>query len=170
MLTKFSFCDRDQCITVRIVIVIGKEAGMLRRAGMTCGFVSLAFVLGLLVGFGARADAERGRGVLEIRRYTANEGKLDALVKRMREGEAKMFEKHGMKNVFHAVAADAPESQNIYYYVLLHDSREAAKKSWDAFRNDPEWKTIRAASEVNGPLVGKVESTFVNPTEFSKIK
>jgi len=150
--------------------VIEKEADMLRKAGVTGGLVSLAFVVGVLVGFGARADAQRGRGVLEIRRYTANAGKLDALVKRMGQGEAKMFEKHGMKNVFHAVAADAPDSQNIYYYVLLHESREAAKKSWDGFRNDPEWKTFRAASEVNGPLVSKAESTFVNPTEFSKTK
>ena len=53
---------------------------------------------------------------------------------------------------------------------LAHESREAAKKSWDAFRNDPEWKTFRAASEVNGPLVSKAESTFVNPTEFSKAR
>ena len=28
----------------------------------------------------------------------------------------------------------------------------------------------KAASEVNGPLVSKAESTFVNPTEFSKTK
>ena len=143
---------------------------MLRKAGVTGVLVSLAFALGVFVGFGARADAQRNRGVLEIRRYTANEGKLDALVKRMGGGEARMFDKHGMKNVFHAVASDAPDSQNIYYYVLSHESREAAKKSWDAFRNDPEWKTFRAASEVNGPLVSKAESTFVNPTEFSKVR
>jgi len=143
---------------------------MLRKAGVTGVLVSLAFALGVFVGFGARADARRIRGVLAIRRYTANEGKLDALVKRMGGGEARMFERHGMKNVFHAVASDAPDSQNIYYYVLSHESREAAKKSWDAFRNDPEWKTFRAASEVNGPLVSKAESTFVNPTEFSKVR
>jgi hypothetical protein len=155
---------------VPILILIGKEAGMLRKAGVTCGFVSLAFALGVFVGFGARADAQRNKGVIEIRRYTAHEGKLDALVKRMGGGEAKMFEKHGMRNLFHAVASDPPESQNIYYYVLVHESREAAKKSWDSFRNDPEWKAFRAASEVNGPLVIKPESTFVTPTEFSKTK
>ena len=42
--------------------------------------------------------------------------------------------------------------------------------NWDSFRADPEWKTFRAASEVNGPLVSKAESTFVTPTEFSKTK
>jgi hypothetical protein len=114
--------------------------------------------------------AQAGSRVVEIRRYTANEGKLDALVKRMREGEARMFEKHGMKNVLHSVVADGPEAKTTYIYILSHESRAKAAASWDAFRNDPEWKTFRAASEVNGPLVGKVEATFVNPTDFSPLK
>jgi hypothetical protein len=143
---------------------------MLRTKGVTIGLVSLAFGTGIYVGLGVQADAQRTSRVLEIRRYTANDGKLEALVKRMGGGEAKLFEKSGMKNVFHAVASDAPESQNIYYYVLSHESREAAKKSWDTFRNDPDWKTLRASSEVNGPLVSKAEVTFVSPTEFSNVK
>jgi hypothetical protein len=72
-----------------------------------------------------------------------------------------------MKGVFYSVAADAPDSQNTFIYVLAHESREAAKKSWDDFRNDPAWKSMRDTSEANGPLVGKVESTFVIPTDFS---
>ena len=47
------------------------------------------------------ALAQLGNPVIEIRKYTAHDGKLGALVKRMGEGEARMFEKHGMKNVFH---------------------------------------------------------------------
>ncbi|PYR01369.1 MAG: NIPSNAP family protein [Acidobacteria bacterium] len=88
----------------------------------------------------------------------------------MREGEAALFEKHGMKGVFYSVAAEEPASQNTYLYVLAHQSREAAKKSWDDFRNDPAWKSLRDTSEANGPLVGKVESTFVTPTDFSPLK
>ena len=34
--------------------------------------------------------------------------------------------------------------------MLSHESREAAKKSWDAFQADPEWKQFRAASEKDG--------------------
>jgi len=143
---------------------------MLRNTGITMGLVSVAFGLGIAIGLGARADAQRSARVLEIRRYTANEGKLNDLVKRMGGGEAALFEKHGMTNVFHSVAADAPESQHTYIYVLSHESREAAKKSWDGFRNDGDWKTLRARSETAGPLVGKVESIFVNPTEYSMLK
>ena len=42
-----------------------------------------------------------------------------------------------------SVAAEAPEYQNTYVCVLAHESREAAKKSWDDFRNDPGWKEMR---------------------------
>ena len=143
---------------------------MLRSYGITAGLVSAAFSLGIFVGVGVRADAQRSARVLEVRRYTANAGKLDALVKRMREGETRLFEKHGMKGVFYSVAAEAPESQNTYLYVLAHESRDAAKKSWDDFRNDPAWKSLRETSEANGPLVGKVESIFVTPTDFSPTK
>lgn len=143
---------------------------MLQKYGSIAGLVSLAFGLGIFVGSGVKPAAQGNARVLEIRRYTATEGKLDALVKRMREGETKLFEKQGMKGVFYSVPADAPDSQNTFIYVLSHANREAAKQSWDAFRNDPAWKSLRDASEVNGSLVGKVESTFVNPTDFSPLK
>jgi hypothetical protein len=143
---------------------------MIRSSGITVGLVSIAFGLGVCVGGGARVDAQRPGRVLEVRRYTAAPGKLDDLVKRMREGEASLFEKHGMKGVFYSVAAEAPDSQNTYLYVLAHQSREAAKKSWDDFRSDPAWKSLRDPSEANGPLVSKVESIFVSPTDFSPLK
>jgi hypothetical protein len=136
------------------------------RNGITAGALVVAFGIGLWAG-GTGAAAQRTPRVLEVRKYTANPGKLDALVQRMREGETQLFEKHRMKGVFYAVPADAPESQNTFIYVLSHESREAAKKSWDDFRNDSSWKSLRDTSEANGPLVGKVESTFVNPTDFS---
>jgi len=145
------------------------EVIMLRNHGVKVSVIVAAFGIGVWVG-AVRTDAQRTARVLEVRRYTANAGKLDALLQRMREGETKLFEKHGMKGIFYSVAADAPESQNTFIYVLSHESREAAKKSWDDFRNDPSWKSMRDTSEAGGPLVGKVESTFVNPTDFSPLK
>jgi len=142
---------------------------MLRNYGVRVSVVVAAFGIGVWVG-AVRTDAQRAARVLEVRRYTANAGKLDALLQRMREGETKLFEKHGMKGIFYSVAADAPESQNTFIYVLSHESREAGKKSWDDCRNDPSWKSMRDTSEAAGPLVGKVESTFVTPTDFSPLK
>jgi NIPSNAP len=142
---------------------------MVNRYGIPACLVLAAFGCGMWLG-SARVDAQRTSRVLEVRRYTANPDKLDALLQRMRGGETKLFEKHGMKGVFYSVAADAPDSQNTFIYVLSHESREAAKKSWEDFRNDPAWKSMRDTSEAAGPLVGKVESTFVVPTDFSPAK
>ena len=62
------------------------------------------------------------------------------------------------------------ETPNTLIYILAHPSREAANKNWDAFRNDPEWKTARAASELNGPIVVKTQSVFMDPAGFSSLK
>ena len=41
---------------------------------------------------------------------------------------------------------------------------------WAEFRADPEWVAARTASEENGPLIERVESVFMNPTDFSPIR
>ena len=53
------------------------------------------------------------------------------------------------------------------YYVLAHPSREAATANWKAFQNDTEWQAVKAASEANGKLVEKIDSTFLELTDFS---
>jgi hypothetical protein len=143
---------------------------MFRSYGVTAALLSIAFGVGLYVGHGARADAQTRSRVLEIRTYTANEGKLEALVERMRNGESQLFEKHGMKGVVYSVAAEPPRSQNTFVYILAHESIDAAKKSWDGFRGDPAWESVRAKSEVNGRLVAKADVIFVNPSNFSPVK
>ena len=43
----------------------------------------------------------------------------------------------------------AENTNNQLIYLLAYPSREAAKKAWADFGNDPEWKQARAASEAN---------------------
>lgn len=102
--------------------------------------------------------------VYELRIYTTPEGKLPELHKRFRDHTMKLFEKHGMKNVIYFVPAD---KDNTLVYLLEHRSRAAAEASWKAFRADPEWQKARAASEVNGSLVEKVESQFLTTVDYS---
>jgi hypothetical protein len=108
--------------------------------------------------------------VFEQRIYTTKEGKLDDLLKRFREHTTKLFEKHGMTNIGYWVPEHEPKSKNTLIYILAYPSREAAKKSWDAFRADPVWQKVQKESEANGKIVDHVESTFMDPTDFSKIK
>lgn len=117
----------------------------------------------------ARATAAEAT-VYELRTYTTYEGKLPDLLARFRDHALRLLEKHGMKNVGYWIPADAPRSGNTLIYLLEHKSREAAKSSWDAFRNDPEWLKARDASEVNGKINEKVESVFLHATDFSALK
>jgi hypothetical protein len=118
---------------------------------------------------GANPEQARAAGsaVYELRVYHANEGKLDDLLKRFREHTTRLFEKHGMKNVGYWTPLDDPLQGKTLIYILAHPSREAAASNWKAFGDDPEWQKVRDASEVNGKLVEKVDSTFMTLTDFS---
>lgn len=118
----------------------------------------------------ASVDAQSKGRVFEIRTYTTEEGRLDALQARFRNHTVKLFERHGMTNIGYWVPQDAPLSQNTLIYILAHPNREAAKKNWDAFRNDPDWKKARDESEASGKIVTKVESVFMDATDFSAIR
>src|SRR5215470_11538830 len=131
-------------------------------------------VLGLAVafaaGFAARGampgeavvQAQAKPRVYELRTYTAAEGKLDALHARFRDHILGFFKKHGMTSVVYFKPMDAPLSQTTMIYLLSHESREAAAKSWAAFRDDPDWKKVSADG---GPVTSKVESVFLEPTD-----
>jgi NIPSNAP protein len=112
----------------------------------------------------AGADANL---VYELRVYHCFEGKLPDLHRRFREHTMKIFEKHGMKNIAYWTPMDDPQKSNTLIYIIAHPSREAAAENWKAFRDDPEWQEVQKASEANGKIVEKVDSTFLTLTDFS---
>ena len=105
--------------------------------------------------------------VYELRVYHTYEGKLDDLLKRFREHTMALFERHGIKNVAYWLPTDDPLKGKTLIYIIAHPSREAADANWKAFREDPEWISVRDKSEANGKLVEKVDSTFLTLTDFS---
>ena len=134
-------------------------------------FLAVGFVAGALLGprLGV-VSAQSSTKVFELRTYTAPDGKLADLHKRFRDHTLRIFQKHGMTNVIYMAPTDAPLAQNTLVYLLSHQSREAATKSWEAFRNDPEWKKVASESQVNGPIVTKVDSIFLTATDYSPLK
>ena len=132
--------------------------------------VAAGLVLGATLQWVRAADAPAPTRVFEIRTYHTLPGRLDALHKRFREHTLKIFEKHGMTNVAYWTPQDSPAKDNTLIYVISHASREAARKNWDDFGNDPEWKAVAAASEADGKIVEKVESVFVDATDYSPLK
>jgi hypothetical protein len=142
---------------------------MLRSVKGTVIVPAIVFGLGFFLGGQRLVSALPENRVYEIRTYTVQEnGKLDALVARMRNGEAKLFDKSGMKGVLFSVAAEAPKSANTFVYIVAHKSLDAAKQSWAKFREDPDWIALRDKSAPTGPIT--VDSIFVNPVDFSPMK
>src|SRR6185503_12314791 len=118
-----------------------KEIAMLLTKRSLAFVVCAAFAAGIathaLVTPAATVHAA-GNRVFEIRTYTTPPGKLEALKTRFRDHTIKVFNKYDMKSVGYWVPQDAPLKENTLFYVLSHESREAAAKSWASFRADPD--------------------------------
>jgi hypothetical protein len=123
-------------------------------------------ILSTLARLEASAEADSAT-VYELRVYHTYEGKLEDLEKRFREHTIDIFRRHGMESVAYWTPMDDPLKGKTLFYILRHPSREAATANWASFRDDPEWKQVSAASETNGKLVEKVDSTFLKLTGFS---
>jgi len=132
----------------------------------------LSFVGGVAValGFSSLATSRTSQHVYELRLYQVNEGKMDALIARFGDHTDAIFKRHNMKSIGFWRPQDAPYSQNLFVYILEHPSREEARKNWAAFQADPEWKRVKAESEIDGPLAKHIDSYFMDPTSFSALK
>ena len=136
-------------------------------------FLTLFVGIAMFVNAQTPPSTAKGGRVFEMRTYYANPGKLETLQARFRDHTTKLFEKHGMTNVGYWVPIDGQTGAatgNTLVYILSYPSLEARKKAWDGFQNDPEWKSVKDASEKDGKLVEKVDSVFLSPTDYSAIK
>jgi len=119
-------------------------------------------------------DAGNGKGgqrLFELRTYVAAPGKLADLDARFRNHTLALFAKHGMTNLgyFHPTDTDKGAGSTLIYFVA-HANAEAAAASWKGFREDAAWVKARTESEKGGKLTDKVESIYLKPVDFSKIK
>jgi len=115
------------------------------------------------------ANAQSAK-VYELRTYTAPDGKLEELHARFKNHTMRIFKKHNMTSVAYFRPEDSPLKENTLIYLISHPSREAAKENWAAFQKDPEWQKVAQESQVNGKIVAKVESVFLDPTDYSPMK
>lgn len=116
-----------------------------------------------------------GARVFEMRTYTTTPNNLEGLNARFRDHTCKLFEKHGMTNVVYwTLMSDQPGADNTLVYLLAHKSVDAAKASFTAFRQDPDWLKAREASEkkAGGSLTvpDGVKSQFLKAVDYSPIK
>jgi hypothetical protein len=121
----------------------------------------LALISACLVSTGLAQETR----FFEMRIYYAAPGKLDDLLARFRNHTTTLFEKHGIANIGYWLPLT--NSENKLVYLLAYPSREAREKSWKEFGADPTWQEVAKESERNGKLVAKVESIYLQATDFS---
>jgi len=107
--------------------------------------------------------------VFELRVYQAAPGKLGKLDARFRDHTIGLFKKHGIASVAYWHPTDEPQSKDHLVYIIKHDSRDAAKKSWQAFIADPAWKKAARESGV-GRLAKPPEAIYMKATDYSAIR
>ncbi len=113
------------------------------------------------------AEPAKGPMLYELRIYTADKGKLDALNARFKDHTLKLFEKHGITNIGYWVPIRNDE--NKLYYIIAHKDKAARDASFKAFGADPDWQKAYKESEKDGPLTtkGGIEAIFLSATDYS---
>ena len=133
------------------------------------GAAVVAVLIGVTSLTGEPQAADRAR-LFELRTYTTHDGKLDDLHARFRDHTNDLFVKHGMELIGYWTPTDGPESNNTLIYVLAYPDLAAREAAWEAFIEDPVWKKAYQESHADGPLVAKVESKYLAPTDYSPIR
>lgn len=139
----------------------------------TYALAALSFAIGsLMTAYLMRTKTVQAQSsrVFELRVYHTLPGRLPALESRFRDHTIQIFNKHQMTSVGYWIPQDSPQKENTLIYILAHESRESAKKNWAEFGADPEWQKVAKASEADGKIVEKIESTYMTPADFSAMK
>ncbi len=132
--------------------------------------IAVTFAAGWLGGAANAQNTAPAPMTYELRTYTTLPGKLPNLHARFRDHTVALFAKHGMKNVVYLTPLEGDKKDNTLVYLLAHESKAAAEKSFADFRADPAWMKAREESEKDGKIVEKYESVFFTPTDYSPMK
>jgi hypothetical protein len=107
--------------------------------------------------------------IYEMRLYEAAPGKLPALNARFTNATLGLFARHGIVAVGFWTTYIGPSANTLTYILAWEDLGERQRR-WDAFQSDPDWIAAKGASERDGPLLVRVESIIMKPTEYSALQ
>ncbi len=98
--------------------------------------------------------------IYEIRVYEAGDGKAEAMKARFKNEVVKRFPNHGIEllGVF-----ETPSDAARLTYLTRFKSEDDRSKAWAGFGADPEWRAIKAATEVDGPLLKNQTVAVLSP-------
>jgi hypothetical protein len=105
--------------------------------------------------------------VYELRSYESPTEQFNLnKVKMFNDGnEVALFKRLNFNAVFYAEVIAGSHMPNLMYMTTFN-SKQDRDKHWDAFSNDPEWKTLVAKPEYQHN-VSKADIIFLHPTAYS---
>ncbi|MDH6165400.1 hypothetical protein M2282_000528 [Variovorax boronicumulans] len=107
--------------------------------------------------------------IYELRVYTAMPGRLPDVLARFRDHTVGIWNRLEIRQLGYWTTAIGPDS-NALTYMLVWESLADREAKWGKFVVDPEWVEVRKASEAAGPIVAKMDNSFLAPTSFSPAK
>jgi hypothetical protein len=107
--------------------------------------------------------------IVEMRIYHCLPTRLPALHERFTRTTLGLFEKYGIRPVGFWTTLIGP-SNHALTYLLQWENLEERERKWNAFQADPEWIAKRAASEADKPIVERIESMILSPTDYSPMR
>lgn len=117
------------------------------------------------------ATAAKGPRLFELRTYEShNERAHRAKVRMFAEmGEIEIFRRAGLNPVFFSRTLAGQRMPSLVY-MLVHENMAARDKSWDNFRNDPEWKKLSATpGYMDAEIVSNITTVFLRPAAYSQV-
>ncbi|MFO0810934.1 MAG: NIPSNAP family protein [Gemmataceae bacterium] len=116
-----------------------------------------------------RPDATKPR-LMNLRVYeNHNERAAAKKVEMFNTGELAIFRRVGLTPVLFASAVAGPAMPNLTYLLTFPDESGRAG-AWSRFRDDAEWKKLRAIPEyADKEIVSKITNTILTPTAYSEI-
>jgi hypothetical protein len=110
-----------------------------------------------------------GERIYELRSYEGHTEKIfKNKVKMFNDGdEVGLFKRLGFNAVFYAEVIAGSRMPNLMYMTTF-PNKTSRDEHWDAFRVDPQWKTLSGMSEYKNN-VSKIDIYFLHPTEYSDI-
>ncbi|AFL83033.1 hypothetical protein Belba_0370 [Belliella baltica DSM 15883] len=108
--------------------------------------------------------------IFELRTYHLHPGKVEAINARFRDYTRELFSRYDMTNVMYWYTVEKDGSQPKLVYLLAHKNEKRAQYAFSRFAEDADWNKIRDASEMDGPIVKKVDSKYLKALSFSPMK
>ena len=105
----------------------------------------------------------------ELRTYEAAPGKMGALHARFRDHTLGFFEQFGIEVIGFWTYAHGGWSDQLVYMLAFEDVADRDAK-WAAFGADETRRKVFTDSELDGPLVARIRSDIMRPTDYSPLK